>query len=143
MSCGIWCRCGLDPVLLWLWCHLAAVAPIRLLAREVAYAAGADLKEKKKRKRKKKRTAVPFPFPCLFHSLISLFPTPSCTNIYSFQFLFLEFLLQEQRKMENHYQANDQILYVILTFFFLYIKGKPTINSFCSIAFFLLEYVLY
>ena len=26
---GSWsCRCGLDPTLLWLWCRLAAAAPI-------------------------------------------------------------------------------------------------------------------
>ena len=28
ISCGIGHRCGLDPVLLWLWCRLAAAAPI-------------------------------------------------------------------------------------------------------------------
>ena len=27
-SCGVGCRCGLDPVLLWLWCRLAAAASI-------------------------------------------------------------------------------------------------------------------
>ena len=28
MSCGVGRRRGSDPVLLWLWCRLAAVAPI-------------------------------------------------------------------------------------------------------------------
>ena len=28
MSCGVCHRCGLDPVLLWLWCRAAAVASI-------------------------------------------------------------------------------------------------------------------
>ena len=28
VSCGVGCRRGLDPVLLWLWCRLAATAPI-------------------------------------------------------------------------------------------------------------------
>ena len=32
MSCGVGYRCGLGPRLLWLWCRLAAVAPIHSLA---------------------------------------------------------------------------------------------------------------
>ena len=28
VSCGVGCRCGLDPALLWLWCRLAAVSLI-------------------------------------------------------------------------------------------------------------------
>ena len=32
MSCGVGCRCGLDPSLLWLGCRLVAMAPIRPLA---------------------------------------------------------------------------------------------------------------
>ena len=34
VSCGIGCRCGLDPELLWLWHRLAVTAPIRPLAWE-------------------------------------------------------------------------------------------------------------
>ena len=41
MSCGIDCRYGSDP---WLLCRPAAVAPIRPLAWEPPYAAGAALK---------------------------------------------------------------------------------------------------
>ena len=26
LSCGVGCRCGSDPVLLWLWCRTAAAA---------------------------------------------------------------------------------------------------------------------
>ena len=37
-----------DLVLLWLWCRLAAVAPIKPLAWELTYAAGVALKKKKK-----------------------------------------------------------------------------------------------
>ena len=44
MSYGIDCRCGSDPVLLWLWCRLAAAALIQPLAREPSYAVGATLK---------------------------------------------------------------------------------------------------
>ena len=43
-----------DLVFLWLWCRLAAVAPIRPLAWELPYAAGAALKSKKKEKKKEK-----------------------------------------------------------------------------------------
>ena len=40
MSCGVGGRCGSDPVLLWLWHRLAAVAPIGPLAWKSPYAAG-------------------------------------------------------------------------------------------------------
>ena len=53
MSCGVGCRCSSDPEFLWLWCRLAAVAPIRPLARESPYAAGAALKRKKEKKKKR------------------------------------------------------------------------------------------
>ena len=56
MSCGVGCRHGSDPVLLWLWlwlwCRPAAVALIRPLVWEPPYAAGAALKKKKKKKKK-------------------------------------------------------------------------------------------
>ena len=48
MSCGVGCRHSWDPVWLWLWRRPAAVAPIRPLAWELQYAAGAALKSKKK-----------------------------------------------------------------------------------------------
>ena len=41
-------RLGTDPKLLWLWCRLAAIAPIRPLAWEPPYAVGAVLKSKTK-----------------------------------------------------------------------------------------------
>ena len=46
VSCGVDCRCGSDPVLLWVWHRLAAAAPIRPLAWELPCAAGAALKSK-------------------------------------------------------------------------------------------------
>ena len=48
-GCGGGYRCSLDPMLLWLWCRSAAVAPIRALAWELPYAAGVALKRKKKK----------------------------------------------------------------------------------------------
>ena len=54
MSCGEGHRHGLDPVLLWLWCRLAAAtAPIRPLAWELPYAEGAALKSKQTNKQTK------------------------------------------------------------------------------------------
>ena len=41
-------RHGSDPVLLWLWHRLAAIAPIGPLAWEPPYAMGEALKRKKK-----------------------------------------------------------------------------------------------
>ena len=55
MSCGVGCRRGLDPELLWLWHRLASTAPIRPLAWEPPYAAGAALEKVKKTKKKKKK----------------------------------------------------------------------------------------
>ena len=46
VSCGICQRHGLEPVLLWLWCRLAAAALIRHLAWELPYALGVALKNK-------------------------------------------------------------------------------------------------
>ena len=68
MSCGVGRRCGLDPMLLWLWCRLAAVAPIRPLAWEPPYATGVapeKAKRQKKKKKRKKKLIVEFP---LWHS---------------------------------------------------------------------------
>ena len=55
MSCGVEGRHGWNPSLLCLWCRPAATAPIRPLAWDPPYAAGAALKKKKKKKRKKKK----------------------------------------------------------------------------------------
>ena len=55
MSCGVGHRFGLDPSLLWLWCRLAAIAPIRPLAWEPPCASGAALEKAKKDQKKKKK----------------------------------------------------------------------------------------
>ena len=49
MSCGVVHRHGLDPALLRPSCRPVATAPIRLLAWEPSYAAGAALKRPKKK----------------------------------------------------------------------------------------------
>ena len=51
-SCGVCCRCGSDPVLLWLWCRPAVAAMIRPLAREHPYAINAVLKRPKEKHKK-------------------------------------------------------------------------------------------
>ena len=50
VSCGVGCRCGSDPALLWLWRRLAATAPIRPLAWEPPYAMGAAQEMAKRQK---------------------------------------------------------------------------------------------
>ena len=47
VSYGVGCRYGLDPALLWLWCRLTAVAPIRSVAWEPPCTAGTALKKQK------------------------------------------------------------------------------------------------
>ena len=51
MSCGVGCRHGSVPVLLWLWCRLAAADPIQPIAWEPLYAAGTALNRGKKRRK--------------------------------------------------------------------------------------------
>ena len=53
LSCGICCRHGLDPKLLWLWCRLAAAALIWPLAWKLPFAAPVALKKAKKNKQKR------------------------------------------------------------------------------------------
>ena len=49
MSCGVGCRCDLDPILLWLRRRPVAVAPIRPLAWEPPNDTGVALGKKKKK----------------------------------------------------------------------------------------------
>ena len=57
VSCGVGCRRGLDPTLLWLWHRPVATALIRPLAWEPPCATGkAQEMAKRQRKKKKKRT---------------------------------------------------------------------------------------
>ena len=50
MSCGVGRGCGSDPMLLWLWCRLAAAAPIQPLAWELPYATRVTLRRERKKK---------------------------------------------------------------------------------------------
>ena len=56
MSCGVACRRGSDPALLWLWRRPVATAPIQPLAWEPPYAAGAAQEMAKRQKTKNKQT---------------------------------------------------------------------------------------
>ena len=49
--CELWCRsrCCFDPVFLWLWCRLAAIAAIQPLAWEPPYAVSVTLKRQNPR----------------------------------------------------------------------------------------------
>ena len=53
MSCGVGRKRSSDPALLWLWRRPAATAPIRALAWEPPYAAGAPEEVAKRQKKKK------------------------------------------------------------------------------------------
>ena len=50
MSCGMGHRCSWEPALLWLWCRLAATAPLWLLAWKLPCAVDVALKRKKNKK---------------------------------------------------------------------------------------------
>ena len=56
MSYDVGHRRGLDLALLWLWCRLPGVGPIRPLAWEPPYALDVALKTKKAKKKKKDST---------------------------------------------------------------------------------------
>ena len=58
VSCGVGCRCGSDPALLWFWHRLVASALIRPLAWEPPYAVGAALEKAKRQKKKEKRLLI-------------------------------------------------------------------------------------
>ena len=49
MSCGVGCRWGSDPVLLWLWYKPTATAPIQALTWEPPYAVSVALKKRKRK----------------------------------------------------------------------------------------------
>ena len=51
MSCGVGCRRGSDPALLWLWHRPAAIVLIRPLALEPPHAAGAAQEMAKRQKK--------------------------------------------------------------------------------------------
>ena len=55
VSCGVGCRRGLDPALLWLWHRPVATAPIGPLAWDPPYAKGAALEKTKEKKKKRRR----------------------------------------------------------------------------------------
>ena len=50
MSCGVACRRGSDPVLLWLWRRPVATPPTRPPAWEPPYATGSALEKAKRQK---------------------------------------------------------------------------------------------
>jgi len=58
VSCGVGCRCGLDLVLLRLWCRLVATAPIRPLAWEPPCAMSVALENTERQKKKKKKKGL-------------------------------------------------------------------------------------
>jgi len=84
MSCGVGCRRGLDPALLWLWRRQAATAPIGPLAWEPPYAAGAaqEMAKIQKNTNKQKKPAALSSLNC--HS-----PIIPSFHLFSPQFYFV------------------------------------------------------
>ena len=84
MSCGVGRSSGSDPALLWLWCRLAAIAPIWPLAWEPPYAVGVALISQKKKKKNKEKANPKVAFlwrtigPGLFSPMLS--PARSLCN---------------------------------------------------------------
>ena len=70
MSCGVGGRRRSDSALLWLWCRLAATAPIPPLAWEPPYAAGVALKKKTDKDKENKLKSSSLSNPKLYLSLI-------------------------------------------------------------------------
>ena len=58
MSCGVDCRRGLDPTLLWFWQRQVATAPMRPLAWDPPCAVGAALEKKKRQKKRHKNKKI-------------------------------------------------------------------------------------
>ena len=74
MSCGVGRRRGSDSELLWLWRRPVATAPIKPLAWEPPYTAGADLEKAKKKKGKKEECCTQ----CVHTHTLQ--PESSCQN---------------------------------------------------------------
>ena len=55
---GVDCRGGLDPAFLWLWCRLAATAPIQPPSLGTSMCHGSRPRNGKKKRKKKKNHAV-------------------------------------------------------------------------------------
>ena len=75
VSCGVGCRWGLDPELLWLWHRLAAVSLIWPPAWDLPYAVGPEQKKKKRKKKKEKRkgaSQLAYPWSFSFLSFVIL-----------------------------------------------------------------------
>ena len=58
VSCGVGCRHGSDPTLLWLWYRPVATALIRTLTWEPPYALGAALEKAKRQNNKNKNNKL-------------------------------------------------------------------------------------
>ena len=87
VSCGVGCRRGSDPALLWLWRRPVATAPIQTLAWEPPYAVGAALKKQKKKQNKQKKNSqnkliIPPYFHYLYSKIIDIL-------FYTYHFSFL------------------------------------------------------
>ena len=118
---GIWCfhelgaghKCGWDLVLLWLWCRLAAVAPIRPLAWELPYTAGMALKSEKRKEKRWKPPANQLPSSAV----------PFCMYVYIHIYVRLIFL---HSWMYTEYKMFDSTVFI----YYKYSVIKSFVNMF-------------
>ena len=89
MICGVGCRHGSDPALLWLWCRPAAVAPIPPLAWESPYAMEAALEKAKRQKKKKRKEKAPFILLIYPHMFSTLFQETCYFGPFKFYLAFM------------------------------------------------------
>ena len=120
MSCGVSCRHGLDPTLLWLWRRPVAAAPIRPLAWEPPYATGVDLEKAKRQKIKTKTKnhcrylkntiwwVLTYAYKDEAITIIKIMNTSNTTKCFLIIFPSLLFLL-----LPAHVQATPELLSII------------------------------
>ena len=97
MSCGVGCRCGSYPVLLWLWRRPAATALIRPPAGEPPYAVGVAQEMAKRQKKFFLSSYIHIYFHHVLSQVLgcsSLCCTagPQCLSILFFFSLFIDFI---------------------------------------------------
>ena len=103
--CGIGCRRGSNPALLWLWPRPVATAPIRPLAWEPPYAVGAALKRQKHKTKQKCNSYVRKNQSCLWFILNLAFET----MVFGCCWWLLLFYLEEWIEIEVQWHLTQTV----------------------------------
>jgi len=132
VSCGVGCRRGSDLALLWLWRRPPAIAPIRPLAWEPPYAAGAALKRQKKQTKNQTRVFLEEgwlrPSPPYFNVLLELplFKTLNCIGV---SLIYNCVLVSGVQPRESVIHINISILFSRIGYYKLLISLYYTVGS--------------